>query len=553
MSDKWDNLETIGPAAPEASLGNMVTGRQGDGESLGRVDRYVLLDKLGQGGFGAVYRAHDEVAGIDVALKALPPLVVHNPEELERVRDNFQIVNKLTHANIAAVHHLHAVEQVSPDCELRLDKGDYLVVMECVSGTTLSRYVRQYEDRKMPLADALTFTAGIAEALDFAHSRSVIHRDVKPANVMLTDDKEVKVLDFGLAAEIRSSMTRVSQEIVDTSGTRPYMAPEQWSGSRQGAATDQYALAVLFHELVAGAVPFEGAFNTGDATVMLSVVKNEMPPPIPELAKKQNLALAKALAKDPADRFASCGDFIGALRGRRVRSKMGASAAVPVPAKPRSARRVVGVVLLMLVAAGAIGYRVFQRTASPRFSPIPPRRPAAPSSSPGGVTSAPRSTPAPTVPQLSLKELVAQPTAQVKMLIIGWEALAESPDENAGKWVRIPEEFKGAMIASKSANKHIGVANLEITESGRVFLACDYSYQGNSSGDWTEERWTQQDFITNGWELISGVQLIDWGGRSFVVFTKNCNAGDTYRLRCNKYEPPYVILPKQAVETNADR
>jgi hypothetical protein len=124
-----------------------------------------------------------------------------------------------------------------------------------------------------------------------------------------------RVLDFGLAAEIRSSMGRVSREIHDTSGTRPYMAPEQWLGEKQGPATDQYALAVLFHELVTGEVPFESVFSTGDPVVMMNVV-GARPPKIPEsLPKRVRLALAKALAKKTEERFASCGDFVKALEG----------------------------------------------------------------------------------------------------------------------------------------------------------------------------------------------------------------------------------------------
>ena len=95
----------------------------------------------------------------------------------------------------------------------------------------------------------------------------------------------MRVLDFGLAAEIRSSMSRVSQEKGDTSGTRPYMAPEQWAGRKQDGRTDQYALAVMFYELVSGAVPFASAFDTGDPVIMANAAHNIVPEPLPELTK----------------------------------------------------------------------------------------------------------------------------------------------------------------------------------------------------------------------------------------------------------------------------
>jgi serine/threonine-protein kinase len=147
-----------------------------------------------------------------------------------------------------------------------------------------------------------------------------VHRAVKPANGMIETDGSGKVtarvLDFGLAAEIRSSMGRVSKEIHDTSGTRPYMAPEQWLGGRQGPATDQYALAVLFYELVTGEVPFASVFQTGDALVMMNVVGRESPDLPSDLPKTIRLALMKALAKKVDERFASCMDFVLALEGR---------------------------------------------------------------------------------------------------------------------------------------------------------------------------------------------------------------------------------------------
>ena len=167
----------------------------------------------------------------------------------------------MTHPNIANVKYLHRVEAADAAAQsaLTISSGDYLVVMEYVPGSTLSAWRHVFPHRQVPVEQADPICAQIAAALDFAHGRKIIHRDIKPSNVM--PGASVKVLDFGLAAEIRSSMSRVSQVQGDTSGTRPYMVPEQWAGRKQGAATDQYALAVLFYELVSGAVPFASAFE----------------------------------------------------------------------------------------------------------------------------------------------------------------------------------------------------------------------------------------------------------------------------------------------------
>jgi len=235
MEDKTiSNMKTAAnPASSDhktdmdISIGNMPTMENDASASIGRIDRYELIEQLGAGGFGSVYRARDTVAKIDVAIKVLPPMISAVPEELENVRANFAIVSKLHHQNIAQLMHLHKVEIPNPASQelLRVFPGSYFVVMEYVPGSTLSNWRKQFSDNKVPYNKAVEICAKVAEALDFAHTEHVIHRDIKPSNIMITSDEKVKVLDFGLAAEIRSSMSRVSKEQIDTSGTRPYMAP----------------------------------------------------------------------------------------------------------------------------------------------------------------------------------------------------------------------------------------------------------------------------------------------------------------------------------------
>jgi len=289
--------------------------------ALGRIDQYELVRELGGGGFGCVYLARDAVAGIDVAVKGLPPEVKHNKEELENIRENFALVSRLHHPNIAAALVLHPVRSAvyslaDVRAKLRVFEGDALMVMEYAPGTTLSGWAKQFPDRRVPLDAALDIVRQIALALDYAHDRKILHRDIKPANVMVEPREygtcSVKVLDFGLAAEIRSSMGRISREIHDTSGTRPYMAPEQWSGESQGPATDQYALAVLLHELLTGSVPYQSAFDTGDPVVMMANVLHQpvrMSEAVPAGLRKP---LSRALSKKPSARYASCSDFVSA-------------------------------------------------------------------------------------------------------------------------------------------------------------------------------------------------------------------------------------------------
>ncbi len=307
----------------------------GQGITLGHVDQYQLVRELGGGGFGVVYLARDTVSGIDVAVKGLPPVVKNNAEELDQIRRNFALVSKLHHPNIAAALVLHPARDVHYEHEqvrqsLRVLPDDTLMVMTYAPGVTLSKWRKQFTEGRVPVNLALDICRQIASALDYAHAEKVVHRDIKPANIMVeTREKgagfgvqgsgggelSLKVLDFGLAAEIRSSMNRVSQEKGDTSGTRPYMAPEQWAGKKQDGKTDQYALAVLFYELVSGEVPFLGAFETGDPIIMMTAVGQRDPDPLPMLSALQNMALMRALSKNPAQRYDSCLDFWEALSG----------------------------------------------------------------------------------------------------------------------------------------------------------------------------------------------------------------------------------------------
>ncbi len=312
---------------------------RGDATILGRIDRYELVRELGGGGFGRVFLARDTVAGIDVAVKGLPGEIAHNPDELERVRANFALVVKLHHPHIAALLHLHQARQVDYATDavkraLRVLEEDYLLVMEYAPGATLNNWRKQFPDRIVPVDRALAVCDQVAEALDYAHDRKIVHRDVKPANVMAETDEQgrvfCRVLDFGLAAEIRSSMGRVSKDLVGQAGTRPYMAPEQWRGERADGRTDQYALAVMLYELLSGDVPFAGAFETTDSMIMMNVVRTEPPEPLELLTEQQNAALLRALAKNRKDRFATCAEFVTAMGGGAV-AKASVEVAAPHP------------------------------------------------------------------------------------------------------------------------------------------------------------------------------------------------------------------------------
>ena len=223
--------ENVFPAADDVTMPGK-RDRKPDGRfQVGDLimNRYKVLAELGQGGMGVVYKCFDETAGIEVALKALPPELSHNTLEMEDIKDNFQLVHNLHHPNIASSNNL----------ERDNSNGNYYLIMECCEGEDLRRWLkRKRKECELKLEEVLPIIEQIADALDYAHRQKIIHRDIKPGNIMINSAGEIKVLDFGLAAQIHTSMTRVSMAYHGTSGTGPYMAPEQWRGRAQGAAAD---------------------------------------------------------------------------------------------------------------------------------------------------------------------------------------------------------------------------------------------------------------------------------------------------------------------------
>lgn len=300
MLDKTINTEvTMRDAAP---AGGAKRFRAGD-EILGR---YVIESELGQGGMGVVYLCLDKVGGVKVAVKGLPPEVSHNSEEMEEVRRNFQLVCALRHPGIAGIRTLEREES----------SGLYYLVMDVAEGQNLTRWMREHDGPGLT-PEKLTILRDIASALDYAHERRILHRDIKPGNVMVGPDGHAQVLDFGLAAQIRSSMSRVSLMVTSQSGTPAYKSPEQWKGRPQRAAADQYSLAVIAYKMISGELPFDG----DDLTMLGRAVMNVAPEKVTGVPASVNAALQKALAKEPEGRFESCTAFVAALSsGGRART-----------------------------------------------------------------------------------------------------------------------------------------------------------------------------------------------------------------------------------------
>ena len=265
--------------------------------------RYEFVRKLGQGGMGMVCLCKDRKdGGREVALKTVPDILRNDDGAVEALRKEYRSMLALTHDGIVAVRNLE-------DDEFR-----YYIVMDYAEGETLETYLKTY--RQTSLEVTLEVVRRLAIALDYAHGKGLVHRDVKPGNVMVQIDgnnvKSVKLLDFGLGLHIRESVSHVSG--VMTGGTPAYKSPEQWRPDLyDGKVTpqaDQYSLAVLAYEMLCGHYPFYDF----DLSTFPNAVLNVQPPKIDGLPDVVNDALQKALAKKPEDRFENCEAFVKAMK-----------------------------------------------------------------------------------------------------------------------------------------------------------------------------------------------------------------------------------------------
>lgn len=270
-------------------------------ESGAELGGFQLQRRLRRGGMGEVWQAFDPTAERLVVIKVLPPELQRSSDEMARVKQTFNRVHDLQHQHICPVYLLGQDPRFG-----------YFIVMKYLAGDTLSAYRKAYVQQNggFPLSQLVRVLMPVAQALDYAHGRQIIHRDIKPQNIMLDEDgSDVQLVDFGLAAEIRTSVMRISQAQMETCGTYPYMAPEQWRGEMQDARTDQYALGVVAFELLTGRLPFEAA----DPTILRLCVLGDPVPTIAGAEPSVQAAIFRAMAKSRTDRYESCVAFIHAL------------------------------------------------------------------------------------------------------------------------------------------------------------------------------------------------------------------------------------------------
>ncbi len=260
--------------------------------------RYLIESMIGVGGMANVYRGRDVRTGNEIAVKVLKEEFLGNEELVRRFKNESKAISILDHPNIVKVYDVSVTDQLQ------------YIVMEYIDGITLKEYLKQ-RGGALTWKEVVHFATQVLSALDHAHTKGIVHRDVKPQNIMLQADGSIKMMDFGIARFSRAQSQTVSDKAI---GSVHYISPEQAKGDRTDARTDIYSVGVMLYEMLSGRLPFDGTGTVSIAIMQIS----EKPKPLAQIAPTVPEGLRqiteKAMEKDPAARYQSAAEMLAAIK-----------------------------------------------------------------------------------------------------------------------------------------------------------------------------------------------------------------------------------------------